>query len=323
MRLLESSVKMHSMNKIFKQAFTLIELLVVIAIIGILSGLIVVSMGGMTQKATMAKAQVFSNSLRNSLMMNIVGEWKFDGATTERAATNADVIDTWGGINNGDVLLPTAHQPTVKTESSCVSGSCLFFDGSDDYVSITNSPSLAITNALSIFLWVKGGANKDKSIIQKNNHADNTRSWIFYPGVGIGTTIRASISDDGTNNTGHRKDYFGSQIMLDNNWHLIGFTFNAGTLNIYKDGLVDTNLTKSVDDAITTIYNSTNPVLIGGSSSIGYFNGLIDDVRIYNAAVPTSQIKEQYYAGLNKLVISGGITKEEYLSRINQALAEK
>ena len=52
------------MNKFIKQAFTLIELLVVIAIIGILSGLIVVSMSGVTQKATIAKAQVFSNSLR-------------------------------------------------------------------------------------------------------------------------------------------------------------------------------------------------------------------------------------------------------------------
>jgi prepilin-type N-terminal cleavage/methylation domain-containing protein len=63
------------MNKLLRQAFTLIELLVVIAIIGILSGLIVVSMSGVTQKANIAKAQVFSNSLRNSLMLIIVGEW--------------------------------------------------------------------------------------------------------------------------------------------------------------------------------------------------------------------------------------------------------
>jgi prepilin-type N-terminal cleavage/methylation domain-containing protein len=54
------------MNELIKKAFTLIELLVVIAIIGILSGLIVVSMGGVTQKANIAKAQVFSNSLKNA-----------------------------------------------------------------------------------------------------------------------------------------------------------------------------------------------------------------------------------------------------------------
>jgi len=70
--------KIQTMHKIFRQAFTLIELLVVIAIIGILSGLIIVSMNGITNSATVAKAQVFSNSLRNALMMNLVSEWKFD-----------------------------------------------------------------------------------------------------------------------------------------------------------------------------------------------------------------------------------------------------
>ena len=55
------------MNRFIKKAFTLIELLVVIAIIGILSGLIVVTMSGVTQKARIAKAQAFSNSLRNAL----------------------------------------------------------------------------------------------------------------------------------------------------------------------------------------------------------------------------------------------------------------
>jgi prepilin-type N-terminal cleavage/methylation domain-containing protein len=58
------------MKKTVSIAFTLIELLVVIAIIGILSGLIVVTMNGVTQKANIAKAQVFSNSLRNALMLN-------------------------------------------------------------------------------------------------------------------------------------------------------------------------------------------------------------------------------------------------------------
>ena len=64
------------MNK--RTAFTLIELLVVIAIIGILSGLIIVSVSGAAQKATIAKAQIFSNSLRNSLMMNMVAEFKLE-----------------------------------------------------------------------------------------------------------------------------------------------------------------------------------------------------------------------------------------------------
>jgi hypothetical protein len=50
---------------------------------------------------------------------------------------------------------------------------------------------------------------------------------------------------------------------------------------------------------------------------------LADDVRIYNAVIPISQIKEQYYAGLNKLLANGAITKDEYLLRAKELVAQK
>ncbi|MFA5432139.1 MAG: LamG-like jellyroll fold domain-containing protein [Candidatus Paceibacterota bacterium] len=75
----------------------------------------------------------------------------------------------------------------------------------------------------------------------------------------------------------------------------------------------------SVPVSAVTITYDTSPVRIGSHSSAypQRFNGLIDDVRLYNTAIPISQIKEQYYLGLNNLLNSRGITKEEYLSRVN------
>lgn len=49
----------------------------------------------------------------------------------------------------------------------------------------------------------------------------------------------------------------------------------------------------------------------------------MDDVRIYNVAMSTSQIKEQYYSGLNSLLASGNINKEEYKQRLVNLLASK
>jgi hypothetical protein len=43
----------------------------------------------------------------------------------------------------------------------------------------------------------------------------------------------------------------------------------------------------------------------------------MDEIRIYNATVPTSQIEKEYFTGLNNLLINGGIDKEEYLNRID------
>jgi len=57
------------MNKLVRQAFTLIELLVVIAIIGILSGLIVVSMSGSINSANDVKRKANIDTIRKALIV--------------------------------------------------------------------------------------------------------------------------------------------------------------------------------------------------------------------------------------------------------------
>ncbi len=44
---------------------------------------------------------------------------------------------------------------------------------------------------------------------------------------------------------------------------------------------------------------------------------MIDDVRIYNAALSSAQIKQNYIAGLNSMLANGNISKQEYNERIN------
>jgi prepilin-type N-terminal cleavage/methylation domain-containing protein len=291
------------MNKLLKQAFTLIELLVVIAIIGILSGLIVVSMSGVTEKANIAKAQVFSNSLRNSLMANIVGEWKFDGATVKGAAGDNNVVDTWGGLNNGIIPAAAGNKPTAEIGSDCVSGSCLSFDGGD-YVgtSSTNFPTANTARTLSV--WVKRSAIPAIAsyvICYGTAAAGNTFAFDAYAPA----STRARV-------VSYSNDWITNYTVPMNEWHLIVVTYDGvNLLKLYVDG----NLQDS-----TNSY-TLNTVL--GTSQIGSwfgnvynFQGLIDDLRLYKTSILTSQIKEQYYVGLNKLLNSGGITREEYLSRV-------
>ncbi len=74
-----------------KKGFTLIELLVVIAIIGVLSSIVLVSLSGARERAKIARAQQFSDSLRGGLQHSIISWWKFD----ENAGNKA--YDNWGG----------------------------------------------------------------------------------------------------------------------------------------------------------------------------------------------------------------------------------
>ncbi|MDD4531537.1 MAG: type II secretion system protein, partial [Candidatus Pacebacteria bacterium] len=143
------------MKEILKKSFTLIELLVVIAIIGILSGLIVVTMNGVTAKANIAKSQVFSNSLRNALMLNLVSEWKFDGSGLSDGATanTSYFVDTWSQ-KNGSV---TATPPTVLSGNNCVSNSCLAFNS--QFISVAYDPVFKFGTKMAAMVWAKGVAS--------------------------------------------------------------------------------------------------------------------------------------------------------------------
>ena len=129
------------MNK----SFTLIEILVVIVVIGIISSFIIVGLSSVSDKANIAKGQAFSNSLRNSLLMNLVSEWKLD------EGTGSTTLDSWGSNTGtlGTSTIGDAAEPTWTTD--CVSGKCLSFDGTDDYVDCGNPDNLNnITEYLNI-----------------------------------------------------------------------------------------------------------------------------------------------------------------------------
>jgi prepilin-type N-terminal cleavage/methylation domain-containing protein len=306
------------MNKLLKQAFTLIELLVVIAIIGILSGLIVVSMGGVTQKATIAKAQVFSNSLRNSLLLNLVSEWKLDELT---ASNGTSIIDLW---NKTTGTLVTDNGVNEKSSSDCVSGRCITLDGTGDYINTGNNTPIGY-NSFTFSFWAKtAGSTLSQAAVSIT--APGVTGWMggFFVPFGTNTSGLFYVTG-GTNHDIYRYLSPGgsNSNITDNKWHyLVGACDRSQSKNpdVYLDGKLMNgaggagNCNQLEENIpIGTFY-------IGGGSST--FNGSIDEVRVYNAALPISQIKEQYYAGLNSLLANGNIDTKEYIERIN-SIAER
>jgi hypothetical protein len=179
--------------------------------------------------------------------------------------------------------------------------SALKFNGVNDYVNAGNIP---VSNSMSTFAWMKAGAKASQAIIGKYDSGLNARSWYVLSDNGAGSKLSVVLSDDGSFDASHRKNYVGSLTAFDGSWHHVGFTFNAGVLNLYVDGVLDTNPTKTYDAAITSIYSSTTPVTVGAVLSSGapanFLNGSIDEVRIWNRALSASEIRQQYYSSLNK-----------------------
>jgi prepilin-type N-terminal cleavage/methylation domain-containing protein len=280
-----------------EKAFTLIELLVVIAIVGILAGLAVVNMSGATEAARIAKLKVYSNSIRNSLMGNRVSEWKFDeGAGT----STADTV----GTNNGNF----SSVPAWKPSADCVSGSCLSFDGVDDYVNAGNLASLNITDAVTLEAWVKwtysGSINADYFPVRKDGN------YWFWDGWGS-----PHVAFEVWVNGARRNP--GAYIISPNIWyHLSGvYDSTSRKVQLYINGVQEKSVTLSGLPQYT-MDTSTNSLLIGSSSLSK--SSLIDEVRIYNSASTASAIRGRYIIGLDKLLHNGQITQQEYQQRISK-----
>lgn len=96
-------------------------------------------------------------------------------------------------------------------------------------------------------------------------------------------------------------------------WHYFAGTRKGTILIVYLDGLKVSSVSGVGDIPFL------DKLLIGARPNVlsSFYNGFIDDVHIYNAALTTSQVKQNYVVGLNSLLTTGSISKEEYGERIN------
>ena len=283
------------------KSFTLIELLVVIAIIGVLAAIIITSMSGAVTRSKITRLQVFSDTIRAQLSDSLVSYWSFN------EGTGTTVYDKWEG-NNG-----TLHgDPTWKSGGDCVSGSCLEFDGVDDYVNCGNDVSLKPIDGLTLEAWVYFKSNTARQTIIDDSSYDayslivyhgspgTLRFWLNYHGGDMDTTVPSL-----------------------NEWHHVVATYDRTLASANMKIYIDAVFVKG-RNSTTVLPQTASNVYIGYTTwGSGYsFDGLIDEVRIYNSAATISQIQSQYLAGLDKLLSNGAISKSEYNQRIKKLSKE-
>lgn len=154
-------------------------------------------------------------------------------------------------------------------------GKALSFDGIDDYVEISDSPSLNPEN-ITLEAWIKlSSLNKNQNIMAKNSKSVADASWRFF--VTKKNKLRLVIN---TRPEQRGWDFLDSNTELTTNvwYHVIG-TYDGATMKIYINGTLNAMKTHKTGGPI---FPSAYPILIGGKAmSLDYFNGVIDEVRIY------------------------------------------
>ncbi|MDP3940909.1 MAG: DUF2341 domain-containing protein [bacterium] len=197
-----------------------------------------------------------------------VAEWRFE----ERRGDMAN--DTTGNNSNGK-LMNTPQWTDGKV------GSALLFDGFNQRVSVLDNGKLDQTSNLTISAWIKRNrlgtaqhiVNKGTSAYALHLDASNFVN-LSMQGTGIIVTSTQAISDT-------------------TSWHYIAATWDGTTGKIYIDG-------KDVSGATTShtlTVNATNLLIGSDTTPANFFNGKIDEVRLYNYALSPAQVAWNYNHG--------------------------
>jgi len=292
------------MNK--QKSFTLIELLVVIVIIGILAGVIMISTSSSIDKANLAKLKIYEDTMRNSMLTNLISEWEFD------EADGLEAKDTWGNSNGA-----LYNSPSRKTGNDCVSKGCISFTGTA-YIDCGNADQLSFGNSLvdnpfTISWWENMTVSNGASHFSKETEFNLRNSNSF----------RINLID--TSTAGYLRKYFGTPTAYIGQWVFFTITYDGSSTHTGIKAYWNT-IEKAGTNESSGVYiameKTTNPFLIGRQGST-YLNGLMDEFRIYNTVLSVSQVKHNYIAGLDSLLSNGNISKEEYDERIKVLAYDK
>jgi hypothetical protein len=163
----------------------------------------------------------------------------------------------------------------------------LSFNGSSSYVDLGNPALLQLTGSMTWSAWVKAAANPadDGQIVAKSNDASG---WQFKTSPDTGQhTFGVGVA--GATNTFVQR--YSATVRSLNVWYHVAGVYNASarTLDIYVNGVLN-NGTLSGTIPASQINSAVN-VNIGRRSGGYYFNGVIDDVRIYNRALSQAEIQ--------------------------------
>jgi hypothetical protein len=128
-----------------------------------------------------------------------------------------------------------------------------------------------------------------------------------------GGSIEMSVSNGASNQRYLIEDWNSTNYPSDK-WIFIAGIVDGAKMRFYKNGIqVGVGADQTVQNSGTAYKISIGRI---GEYPGFYFNGSIDEVRIYNAALTASVVREQYVDGIDKLLANSQITEQDYRQRL-------
>ncbi len=177
------------------------------------------------------------------------------------------------------VLLSIAGSAAVQAQT-LTGGNVLLLDGSGDYVAGPTLPNFG-TGDFTIEAWIKTSGGT----IFSNRNTDSYGSFITFS---AGAQLGVEICEDGSGT-----DYAtpaGTASVSNNQWHHVAMTRSGTTIKFYVDGVLDNTVTTGLANIVTSELMYVGARGGGYFGIVDYFNGSMDDLRVWNVARTAMEI---------------------------------
>ena len=175
----------------------------------------------------------------------------------------------------------------VKSQHSSIN--CLDFDGVNDFVQIPNNTAFNPGKYFTVEAWINADSWAtnpwQNTIVSKDQWSSISEGWVIRCGGGGRLSFNLAL-----NNNGNWYEIVTGSLMSTNKWYHVAGTYDGTTMRLYLNGKQVGTL-----NITGTITSTTAPVKIGNiamSSQSRYFDGEIDEVRIWDTVLTESTIKQ-------------------------------
>jgi hypothetical protein len=234
---------------------------------------------------------------------NLISVRKLDPAQ-DCTPPPASLISWWPGDGNASDIQSNNHGSLQNgaTFATGMVGQAFSFDGVDDFVQVTDSPSISVTGSLTIDAWVLLSSyptgNNFSSIVSKWGLSGENAKHSYFLGISADGNVRLVVGN--ANGFGTVMTNGSNTVPLNAFTHITGVFDSASSTGIvYINGLQ-----KAVSSIpISSIGDNDEPLLIGATdferfvNTRQYMHGLTDEVEIFNRVLSQSEIQTIVEAG--------------------------
>ena len=210
----------------------------------------------------------------------LVAYWDFDEGS-------GDILHDKSGNGNDGTINGATWVDGVK-------GKALEFDGESDYVEVPDSPLLDLTGDFTLVAWVNEFSHAqhqpyENHILSKHEPDVNSDgSWRFSIWE---NDVPCFVTYPPYTDYQTRPHVSANTSLSINAWHFVALTYSKdGKYAFYVDGKMT-----GAGEINFEIENTAKDLFIGSENGEkNYFDGIIDEVRIYNRSLGADEIKQLY-----------------------------